>query len=114
EEPDWSGLAPFVAIPTTAGTGSEVGRSSVITLGVPKRKAVIFHPQLLAQLVILDPVLLRGLPPNLTAATGADALTHCVESFTCPLFHPRCDGIALEGIHLIVDARPRAYRDASD
>jgi len=111
---DWPGLAPFVALPTTAGTGSEVGRSSVITLAATKRKTVIFHPQLLARLVILDPELTRGLPAKLTAATGADALTHCIESFTCPSFHPMCDGIALEGIHLIVDALPRAYRDGND
>src|SRR5207247_4671067 len=114
DEPDWTGLAPFVGIPTTAGTGSEVGRSSVITLEATKRKAVIFHPHLLAQLVILDPELTRGLPPKLTAATGADALTHCIESFTCPAFHPMCDGIALEGVRLIVDALPRAYRDGND
>jgi 4-hydroxybutyrate dehydrogenase len=114
DEPDWSGLAPFVAIPTTAGTGSEVGRSSVITLDATRRKAVIFHPELLAKLVILDPELTRGLPPKLTAATGADALTHCIESYTCPVFHPMCDGIALEGIHLIVDALPRAYKDGND
>ena len=113
-EPDWSGLAPFVAIPTTAGTGSEVGRSSVITLGATRRKAVLFHPELLAKLVILDPELTRGLPPKLTAATGADALTHCIESFTCPAFHPMCDGIALEGIRLIADALPRAFRDGND
>ncbi len=111
---DWSGLAPLVAIPTTAGTGSEVGRSSVITLDATRRKAVIFHPELLAKLVILDPVLTVGLPPKLTAATGADALTHCIESFTCPQFHPMCDGIALEGIRLIVDALPTAFRDGSD
>jgi 4-hydroxybutyrate dehydrogenase len=114
DESDWSGLAPFVAIPTTAGTGSEVGRSSVITLDATKRKAVLFHPELLAKLVILDPELTLGLPPKLTAATGADALTHCIESFTCPAFHPMCDGIALEGIHLIVDALPRAYRNGND
>lgn len=114
DESDWSGLAPFVAIPTTAGTGSEVGRSSVITLDATKRKAVIFHPQLLAKLVILDPELTRGLPPKLTAATGADALTHCIESYTCPAFHPMCDGIALEGIRLVVDALPRAYGNGND
>lgn len=114
EESDWSGLAPFVAIPTTAGTGSEVGRSSVITLDATKRKAVLFHPELLAKLVILDPELTVGLPPKLTAATGVDALTHCIESYTCPAFHPMCDGIALEGIRLIVDALPRAYRDGGD
>jgi len=113
-EPDWSGLAPFIAIPTTAGTGSEVGRSSVITLNATKRKAVLFHPELLAKLVILDPELTAGLPPKLTAATGADALTHCIESYTCPAFHPMCDGIALEGIRLTVDALPRAYRNGQD
>lgn len=111
---DWSGLAPLVAIPTTAGTGSEVGRSSVVTLEATGRKAVIFHPQLLARLVILDPELTVGLPPQLTAATGADALTHCVESFTCPGFHPMCDGIALEGIRMIAEALPRAVRDGKD
>src|SRR5204862_1276333 len=86
EEADWSGLAPFVAIPTTAGTGSEVGRSSVITLDATHRKAVLFHTELLARLVILDPELTVGLPSSLTAATGADALTHCIESYTCPAF----------------------------
>jgi alcohol dehydrogenase class IV len=114
DEPDWSGLHPFVAIPTTAGTGSEVGRSSVITLESTRRKAVLFHPELLARLVILDPELTVGLPPKLTAATGADALTHCIESYTCPVFHPMCDGIALEGIRLIVEALPGAYGDGND
>lgn len=114
DEPDWSGLAPFVAIPTTAGTGSEVGRSSVITLDATQRKAVLFHPELLARLVILDPQLTVDLPPKMTAATGADALTHCIESYTCPVFHPMCDGIALEGIRLIVEALPRAYKEGKD
>jgi 4-hydroxybutyrate dehydrogenase len=114
DEPDWPGLAPFVAIPTTAGTGSEVGRSSVITLDATERKTVLFHPELLAKLVILDPELTVGLPQKLTAATGADALTHCIESYTCPVFHPMCDGIALEGIRLIVDALPRAYKNGKD
>ena len=111
-EADWSGLAPLIAIPTTAGTGSEVGRSSVIIM--EHRKRVIFHPALLASLVILDPEFTRELPPKLTAATGADALTHCIESFTSPVFHPLCDGIALEGIHLIAGALPRAVRDGGD
>jgi alcohol dehydrogenase class IV len=111
---DWSGLAPFIAIPTTAGTGSEVGRSSVVTLAATNRKKVIFHPELLARLVILDPELTRDLPPALTAATGADALTHCIESFTCPVFHPMCDGIALEGIRLIVEALPIAFREGTN
>jgi alcohol dehydrogenase class IV len=111
---DWSGLAPLVCIPTTAGTGSEVGRSSVVTLSATQRKKVIFHPELLAKLVILDPELTRDLPAKLTAATGADALTHCIESFTCPVFHPLCDGIALEGIHLIIEALPKAVSHPRD
>jgi alcohol dehydrogenase class IV len=111
---DWTGLAPLVAIPTTAGTGSEVGRSSVITLDATRRKAVLFHPELMAKLVILDPEMTVGLPPHLTAATGADALTHCIESYTCPAFHPMCDGIALEGISLVIEALPRAVRDGKD
>lgn len=114
DEKDWSGLLPLVAIPTTAGTGSEVGRSSVITLEATQRKAVLFHPELLAKWVVLDPELTRGLPPKLTAATGADALTHCIESFTCPVFHPMCDGIALEGVRLIIDALPRACANGND
>jgi 4-hydroxybutyrate dehydrogenase len=109
---DWSGLAPFVAIPTTAGTGSEVGRSSVIT--VDGRKRGFFHPALLAAFVILDPELTAALPPRLTAATGADALTHCIESYTSPVYHPLCDGIALEGLHLIAHALPRAVKNGND
>ena len=111
---DWSGLAPCVCVPTTAGTGSEVGRSSVIILQKTGRKSVIFQPALLANLVILDPEVTVTLPPKLTAATGADALTHCIESYTCPTFHPLCDGIALEGIRLIIDALPRAVEVGSD
>ncbi|MDB6174666.1 MAG: Iron-containing alcohol dehydrogenase [Chthoniobacteraceae bacterium] len=109
---DWRGLAPCIAIPTTAGTGSEVGRSSVIILN--GRKKVLFHPELLPSLVILDPELTRTLPAKLTAATGADALTHCIESFTSPVFHPMCEGIALEGIQLIGRSLARAVRDGGD
>jgi alcohol dehydrogenase class IV len=105
-------LAPCVTIPTTAGTGSEIGRSSVIVFD--GKKAVVFHPSLLAKLAILDPELTVGLPPKLTAATGADALTHCIESYTSPEFHPMCDGIALEGVRLIADALPRAVKSGGD
>src|SRR6266849_3025657 len=111
---DWSGLPRCVCIPTPAGTGSEVGRSSVITLAGTQRRSAIFLPRLLAKLVILDPQLTTDLPPKLTAATGLDALTHCIESFTSPVFQPFCDGIALEGIHLIVEALPRAYKNGKD
>ncbi|EEF59205.1 iron-containing alcohol dehydrogenase [Pedosphaera parvula] len=109
---DWSGLVPCITIPTTAGTGSEVGRSSVIIKD--GRKQVIFHPSLLASLVILDPELTVGLPPKLTAATGADALIHCIESVTSPVFHPMCDGIALEGIHLISQSLVKAVKNGKD
>lgn len=108
----WRQLASFVAIPTTAGTGSEVGRSAVIVIG--GKKVVLFHPSLLADLVILDPELTVALPPRLTAATGADALTHCIESYTSPAFHPLCDAIALEGIRLIAEALPTAVRSGGD
>src|SRR6185503_4635207 len=108
---DWSNLPRCICIPTTAGTGSEVGRSSVITLSGTQCRAVIFTPRLLAKLVILDPELTLELPPHLTAATGMDALTHCIESFTSPVFQPFCDGIALEGIHTVVENLPRAYKN---
>ena len=109
---EWPKLAPFVAIPTTAGTGSEVGRSSVIGLG--GKKQVFFHPSLLAAKVLLDPELTVGLPPALTAATGMDAFTHCVESFASPVFHPFCDGIALEGARMIVENLPKAVKNGKD
>jgi alcohol dehydrogenase class IV len=86
----------------------------VIILEKTKKKSVLFHPGLLANIVLLDPDLTKGLPARLTAATGADALTHAIESFTSPVFHPLCDGIALEAIHIIVEALPRAYRDGND
>lgn len=111
---DWYDLAPCICIPTTAGTGSEVGRSSVIILEQTQRKSVLFHPGLLADIVLLDPVVTRGLPAKLTAATGADALTHCIESYTSPVFHPLCEGIALEGVHIIIEALPRAYKNGND
>lgn len=111
---DWSGLARCVCIPTTAGTGSEVGRSSVITLAGTQRRSVIFLPRLLAKMVILDPELTLDLPPQLTAATGMDALTHCIESFTSPVFQPFCDGIAMEGVYLITRNLPRAFKNGKD
>jgi alcohol dehydrogenase class IV len=111
---DWSGLHRCICIPTTAGTGSEIGRSSVITLAGTQARSVIFLPRLLAKLVILDPELTVDLPPTLTAATGLDAFTHCVESFTSPVYQPFCDGIALEGIHMIADALPKAFANGKD
>ena len=113
-EADWSGLLPFIAVPTTAGTGSEVGRSGVVTPDGSDSKGMYFHPELLARCVFLDPELTTGLPAGLTAATGLDALTHCIESFTSPAFQPMCDGIALEGIRLIIRALPTAIADGAD
>ncbi len=92
----------FMVIPTTAGTGSEVGRSTVISDDKTKNKRIIFSPSLLPDIVFIDPVLTLNLPANITAATGMDALTHCIEAYLVNSFHPFCDGIALEGLRLIV------------
>ena len=105
---------PIIAIPTTAGTGSEVGRSSVITSPELKRKIIIFSPWLLPKRAILDPELTVSLPPFLTAATGMDAFTHCLESLTCPVYHPLCDAIAIHGLELVVRYLERATLDGRD
>lgn len=103
---------PFwIAIPTTAGTGSEVGRSTVISDDQSHIKKVIFSPRLLAQAVFADPELTLDLPPKITAATGMDALTHCVEAYLAKDFHPICDGIALEGIRLIAQSLPACVNE---
>ncbi|MEL6383941.1 MAG: iron-containing alcohol dehydrogenase [Cyanobacteria bacterium J06626_18] len=94
-------VPPIIAIPTTAGTGSEVGRSTVISDDETHAKKIMFDPQLLPQVILADPELLFGLPAKITAATGMDALTHLVEAFLAKGFHPICDGIALEGLHLV-------------
>jgi len=105
---------PIIAIPTTAGTGSEVGRSSVITSHKLGRKIIIFSPWLMPKRAILDPELTVGLPPFLTATTGMDAFTHCLESLTCPVFHPLCDAIAIYGLELIIRYLEPATRNGSD
>jgi alcohol dehydrogenase class IV len=105
---------PIIAIPTTAGTGSEVGRSSVITSHKLGRKIIIFSPWLMPKRAILDPELTLGLPPFLTAATGMDAFTHCLESLTCPQFHPLCDAIAIHGLELVIRYLERATRNGKD
>ena len=107
-------IPSIVAIPTTAGTGSEVGRAAVITDPDIRRKIVAFHPRLLPGVAILDPELTRGLPPNLTAWTGMDALAHCLEAFCAPGFHPMADGIALEGVRLVRAFLQRAVSDGTD
>jgi alcohol dehydrogenase class IV len=108
------GIAPIVAIPTTAGTGSEVGRAAVITNEVTREKKIIFHPQMQPSIVISDPLLTIGLPPAITAATGFDAFVHCFEAYCAPGFHPLADGMALEGMHLISKYLPRAYHKGDD
>jgi alcohol dehydrogenase class IV len=109
-----AGMAPVVAVPTTSGTGSEVGRASVITKEDTHEKKIIFHPRMLPALVIADPELTVGLPPHITAATGVDAFVHCFEAYCAPGFHPMAVGIALEGMRLCKDYLGRAYRDGKD
>ena len=94
-------IAPIIAVPTTAGTGSETGRASLITNEENKTKKIIFHPKILPSIVILDPCLTLDLPPKITAATGMDALAHNLEAYCALGFHPMADGIALEGMRLI-------------
>ncbi|PWY56391.1 alcohol dehydrogenase [Legionella qingyii] len=109
-----AGVAPVIAIPSTAGTGSEVGRASVITDTQQQRKKIIFHPKMMPAMVILDPELTVALPPNITAATGMDALSHCLEAYCAPGYHPLAEGIALEGIRLIKEHLPRVMQNGND
>jgi alcohol dehydrogenase len=111
---DPSGIAPVVAVPTTAGTGSEVGRAGVITEEATRTKKVIFHPGMMPRQVILDPELTVGLPPALTAGTGMDAFAHCLEAYASPAYHPMAEGIAVEGMRLVKGYLPRACRDGTD
>jgi alcohol dehydrogenase class IV len=111
---DPRGIAPIVAVPTTAGTGSEVGRAGVVVNETTHQKKIIFHPQMMPGVVISDPELTLGLPPAITAATGMDAFVHCFEAFCAPGFHPLADGIALEGMRLIQTYLPRAFDDGQD
>jgi len=111
---DASVIAPIVAIPTTAGTGSEVGRAAVVVREDTHQKKIIFHPRMMPSIVISDPELTVGLSPSITAATGMDALVHCFEAFCAPGFHPLADGVALEGLRLIDTFLPRAYADGAD
>ena len=104
-------IAPNIAVPTTAGTGSEVGRASVITNSETEEKKIIFHPKVLPSVVICDPELTVGMPAFITAGTGLDAFAHCVEAFSSPHYHPMSQGIALEGMRLVIDNLPRAYAD---
>lgn len=112
---DEAGMVPVVAVPTTSGTGSETGRASAITdTRGDHVKRIIFHPAMMPGRVILDPGLTVGLPAHLTAAVGMDALSHCLEAFSSPVFHPLAQGIALEGARLVRDALPAAVADGTD
>jgi alcohol dehydrogenase class IV len=111
---DSAAIAPIVAVPTTAGTGSEVGRAGVITHEESHTKKVIFHPKMLPAIVIADPELTVGMPPFITAGTGMDALAHCLEAYCAPGYHPMADGIAVEGIRLVLENLPKAYANGKD
>ncbi|WP_029076405.1 iron-containing alcohol dehydrogenase [Kaistia adipata] len=111
---DAAGIAPVVAVPTTAGTGSEVGRAGVITDPSDHTKKIIFHPLMLPKVVIADPELTVDLPAKITAWTGMDALSHSLEAWCSPFFHPMSAGIALEGIRLVKDWLPKAFADGHD
>ena len=111
---DVNGMAPVVAVPTTAGTGSEVGRASVITDLADHTKKIIFHPRMMPGIVIEDPQLTVGLPAQITAATGMDALSHCLEAYCSPSYHPLAEGIAVEGMRLIKEWLPVAVREGAN
>jgi alcohol dehydrogenase class IV len=111
---DASNLIPVIAIPTTAGTGSELGRSSVITHETEKRKVIIFHPKMMPDVVLMDPELTAGLPAHITAATGMDALSHALEAYCAPSFHPMAEGVALNALRLIKTWLPIAVADGKN
>jgi len=111
---DASKIAPIIAVPTTAGTGSEVGRAGVITHPITHEKKIIFHPAIMPRIALLDPELTVGLPPKLTAATGMDALAHNLEAYCAPFYHPWSAGVALEGMRLVKDNLVKAVKKPKD
>ncbi|MGR3721787.1 iron-containing alcohol dehydrogenase, partial [Abyssibius alkaniclasticus] len=111
---DADAIAPIVAVPTTAGTGSEVGRASIITNSATHVKKIIFHPKVLPSVVIADPELTVGMPKAITAGTGMDAFAHCLEAYCTTYYHPMSAGIALEGLRLVKENLPKAYADGSN
>ena len=111
---DSDAIAPIVAVPTTAGTGSEVGRAGVLTNEETHTKKIIFHPKLLPAIVIADPALTTGMPAFITIGTGMDALAHCLEAYCAPGFHPMADGIALEGMRLVLENLTKAAANGND
>ncbi len=111
---DENGIAPIVAVPTTAGTGSEVGRAGVVANSETHTKKVIFHPKMLPATVICDPELTAGMPRMITIGTGMDALAHCLEAYSSPFYHPMSEGIAVEGIRLVLENLPKVAADGND
>jgi alcohol dehydrogenase len=111
---DPKGIFPIIAVPTTAGTGSEVGRAGVITDETTHTKKVIFHPLMMPKIVIADPELTIGMPKFITIGTGFDALAHCLEAYCAPGYHPLADGIAVEGIRLVLENLPKVAADPND
>ncbi|MEP6827200.1 MAG: iron-containing alcohol dehydrogenase [Aestuariivirga sp.] len=111
---DATKISPIIAVPTTAGTGSEVGRAGVVTHPVSHEKKIIFHPAIMPKIALLDPELTVGLPAKLTAATGMDALAHCIEAYCAPFYHPMAKGIALEGMMLVKDNLAKAVKKPAD
>lgn len=107
-------IAPIIAVPTTAGTGSEVGRAGVLTNSATHKKKIIFHPKLMPVVTICDPALTVGMPRFITAGTGMDALAHCLEAYCSPFYHPMSQGIALEGMRLVFENLPKVYDDPND
>jgi alcohol dehydrogenase class IV len=107
-------IAPIIAVPTTAGTGSEVGRAGVLSNSETHEKKIIFHPKILAAVVICDPELTVGMPAAITAGTGMDAFAHCLEAYCSPHYHPMSQGIAVEGMRLVKENLPRVYADGND
>jgi alcohol dehydrogenase class IV len=111
---DAAKIKPVIAVPTTAGTGSEVGRAGVLTNSATEVKKIIFHPKIMPAVVICDPELTVGMPPAITAGTGMDAFAHCLEAYCSPLYHPFSQGVALEGMRIVKDNLLRAYRNGGD
>ncbi|OYX42806.1 MAG: alcohol dehydrogenase [Rhodobacterales bacterium 32-67-9] len=111
---DAAKIAPIIAVPTTAGTGSEVGRAGVLTNSQTHKKKIIFHPKLLPAVTICDPELTVGMPKFITAGTGMDALAHCLEAYSSPFYHPMSQGIALEGMRLVMENLPKVYANPTD
>ena len=111
---DSKSILPIIAVPTTAGTGSEVGRAAVFLNEETSKKKIIFHPKMLPQIAILDPNLSVGLPKNVTAGSGMDALAHCIEAYSSPFYHPMAEGTALEGIRLVKENILEVYENGAN